>query len=251
MTKDYEGPTAEEILPAQRLNEGMLYQEDLVAMFGEAQALRGVPLEIVDATGGTLKTEPTSKKKGEAANKTKATILLTFKAPDGKALPKKLGINKTIKKALIARFDSAVLARWVGWVTLYVDPEVEDRRSGEKVRAIRAKSVGPKLAPTFDYAENTRKRIARAIKLRDQAGGAKTSAAAPPAVELTPEQRAALDAADEESTAAVAGDTDLTDRIRAQMERGATAGSGIADAERAAIAATEREQFTQDPEDEQ
>lgn len=242
MTDDYRGPTADELLPTQRINEGILYQEHLVQMFGEAQALRGVPLEIVDATGGSLK--------GDAAGrKVKATILLTFKGPDGKALPQKLGINATIKKALIARFDTTILSRWVGWVTLYVDPNVEDKRTGEMVRAIRVKSVGPKLAPTFDYSENTKKRIARAIKQRDAAGGAKGKAAAPAAVELTPEQRAALDAADQEGAAAESGAAgDLAEKIREQMER--TAAADISDEEREAIAAAERAQFTEEPEDE-
>jgi hypothetical protein len=244
MTKDnYKGPTADEAMPTQRINEGALYQEHLVQMFGEQQALRGIPLEVVDAVPGTIKGDASGKK-------VKPTVWLTFKGPDGKALlPWKLGINATIRKALIARFDSRVLAEWVGWVTLHVDPNVEDKRTGEKVRAIRVKSSTPKLAATFDYAANVEKRIERARKSRAPAG-AKGKSAAPAAVELTPEQRAALDAADEESTATAAGEFDLAEQVRAQMERAATAGSGIADEEREAIAAAERAQFTPDPEDE-
>lgn len=200
----YEGPTAEEILPSQRINEGFLYQEDLVAMFGDQAALRGVALEIVDAVPSSLKSDPSGKK-------TKATVALTFKSPDGSgAMPKRLGINKTIKKALISRFDSAVLARWVGWVTLYVDPAVEDRRTGELVRAIRVKSVAPKMAPTFDYAANIKKRIERALKAR---GSAKTPK--DPVVELTPEQ---ISATEDEAAAAA----DLADLVKAQMERSFT-----------------------------
>lgn len=234
---DYRGPTADELMPTQRINEGLLYQEHLVALVGEQQALRGVPLEIVDAVGGTLKGDP-------AGKKTKATILLTFKGPDGKALPQKLGINATIKKALIDRFDSRVLAQWVGWVTLFVDPSVVDKRTGELVRAIRVKNVGPKLKPTFDYAANVSSRIARARKARDTSASKSKTSAAAATVELTAEQRAALDAADTESAPAAdpPPSGDLADQIAAQM-----AHARLTDEERAAIEAAERGQFTADP----
>lgn len=241
MADNYRGPTADELLPTQRINEGVLYQEHLVQMFGEEQALRGVPLEVVDATGGQLKSDASGKK-------LKATIFLTFKGPDGKALPWKLGINATIKKALIARFDSRVVAEWVGWVTLYVDPNVEDKRTGERVRAIRVKSVAPRLAPTFDYTANVEKRIERARKSRDSAPAARAKGPKPSVVELTAEQRAALEAADRESERD-GEPSDLADKIAKQMERARGAAVEPTDEERAAIEEAERQQFTRDPEE--
>ena len=209
MADDYRGPTADELLPTNRINEGVLYHEHLTQMFGEQRALAGVPLEIVDAVGGELKSDASGRKK-------KATIFLTFKAPDGKALPWKLGINATIKKALIARFDSRVVAEWVGWVVLYIDPRVEDKRTGELVRAIRIQNRAPKLAPTFDYSANVAKRIERARKNRDASGQrAKTSSA--PVVELTDEQIAAM--ADAAPEGRAPQEPALTDRIAEEMQR--------------------------------
>lgn len=241
MADNYRGPTADEAMPPQRINEGAMYQEHLVQMFGEQQALRGVPLELVDAVTGTIK--------GDAAGKkVKPTVWLTFKGPDGKALSWKLGINATIKKALIARFDSRVLAEWVGWVTLYVDPNVEDKRTGELVRAIRVKSVAPKLAPTFDYGTNVEKRIERARKSRDSAPAARSKGPKPSMVELTAEQRAALEAADRESERE-GEPSDLADKIAKQMERARSGAAEPTDEERAAIEEAERQQFTRDPEE--
>jgi hypothetical protein len=209
MADDYRGPTADDLLPTQRINEGVLYHEHLTQMFGEQRALAGVPLEIVDAVGGELKSDASGRKK-------KATIFLTFKGPDGKALPWKLGINATIKKALIARFDSRVVAEWVGWVVLYIDPRVEDKRTGELVRAIRIQNRAPKLVPTFDYAANMAKRIDRARKNRD-ASGQRAKAPSAPVVELTAEQLAAM------ADAEAASEPALTDRIAEEMQRAAGA----------------------------
>lgn len=211
---NYRGPTADDLLPTQRINEGVLYHEHLTQMFGEQRALAGVPLEIVDAVGGELKSDASGRKK-------KATIFLTFKGPDGKALPWKLGINATIKKALIARFDSRVVAEWVGWVVLYIDPRVEDKRTGELVRAIRIQNREPKkLAPTFDYSTNVAKRIERARKNRDAASHRAKGPAAP-VVELTAEQIAAMESDDGDATPQP--EPDLTDRIAEEMQRAAGA----------------------------
>lgn len=208
------GPTANQLQPPKRIQPDLLYAEDLEEMFGSEPAKKGVHLEIVNAAGGTVSVDPAGKEKKR---------VIKLKLGDGKKLlDKQLGLNQTNKKALIAAFESEYVSEWVGWVTLFVIL-VEDRKNGGMVPAIRIKNVRPKLQPTFDYAANTKKR---------QDAAAKT-AKAPPA-QQQPEAEAPRD--------------DLAEQIRAQMER--AAGSGLADEERDAIAAAEREQFTADPEDE-
>lgn len=200
MSRDiYLGPTADQLLPSKRLNPDALYAEHLIALFGSEDATAGVALEIVDATGGlVVETPDSSKKKGRRA----PTIWLAFKAPKGGGLlsvatgdeapsPKKLGANQTNKAALKAAFGTPYISQWVGWVTLYVDHNVDDPRKGGKTSAIRIRRVRPNLPPTFDYAANVAKRVARAQAQRDEAIRKGTTPVAM-AMEMSDAQRAAI-----------------------------------------------------------
>lgn len=215
----YRGPTANQLQPPKRIQPDLLYAEDLEEMFGGEAAKKGVHLEIVNATGGTVSVDP-------AGKETKRVIKL--KLGDGKQLlDKQLGLNQTNKKALIAAFGSEYVSEWVGWVTLYVIL-VEDRKNGGTVPAIRVKNTRPKLAPTFDYSANVKKRQEAAAKAAAKAG------------KTTLQQQPEPDA--EAPTA------DLADRIAEQMAR-SKAGAAPADEERADIEAAERAQFTAEPEE--
>lgn len=212
------GPTANQLQPPKRIQPDLLYAEDLEEMFGGEAAKKGVHLEIVNATGGTVSVDP-------AGKETKRVIKL--KLGDGKRLlDKQLGLNQTNKKALIAAFGSEYVSEWVGWVTLYVIL-VEDRKNGGVVAAIRVKNTRPKLAPTFDYTANVKKRQEAAAKAAAKAG------------KTTLQQQPEPDAE--------APRSDLADRIAEQMAR--SKGAAPTDEERAAIEAAERAQFTRDPEE--
>jgi hypothetical protein len=123
---------------------------------------------------------------------TKPAILVTFRAPvgfkappgvmfDGKALPWKLGLNQTNKESIAAALGTRVITRWVGWITLYVDPHVEMGKTGKLVRGLRIKNVAPKLPPTFDWLKNVAARIDKARKQR----GASAVAIASPVTEIS------------------------------------------------------------------
>ena len=200
MSRDiYLGPTADQLLPSKRLNPDALYAEHLIALFGSEDAAAGVALEIVDATGGlVVETPDSARKKGRRA----PTIWISFKAPKGGGLlsvatgdsapsPKKLGANQTNKAALKSAFGTPYISQWVGWVTLYVDNNVDDPMKGGKTSAIRIRRVRPNLPPTFDYPANVAKRVARAQAQRDEAIRKGTTPVAL-AMELTDAQRAAI-----------------------------------------------------------
>lgn len=169
MDESYAGPTASELQPKDRLEKGLLYHEHLEMMVGAEVAAKGVHLEIVHVqlTVAQLKVDGSGRK-------TKPAILVTFKAPagfrappgvqfDGRSLPWRLATNQTNKRALASLHDGdEVVTRWVGWVTLYVDPRVEDNKTGGLTKGIRIKNVRPRLPPTFDYVENVKMRIEKA-----------------------------------------------------------------------------------------
>ena len=215
MSRDtYLGPTADQLLPSKRLNPDALYADHLIALFGAAAAAAGVALEIVDATGGlVVETPDSTRKKGRRA----PTIWISFKSPKGGGLlsvstgdeapsPKKLGANQTNKAALKTAFATPYISQWVGWVTLYVDHDVDDPRTGGKIAAIRIRRVRPNLPPTFDYAANVAKRVARAQAQRDEAIRKGTTPVAM-AMELSDAQRAAIAQAQAAEDAQGAQDT--------------------------------------------
>lgn len=211
------GPTANQLQPPKRIQPDLLYSEDLEEMFGAEDAKKGVHLEIINVTGGTVSVDPAGKEKKK---------VIKLKLGDGnKILEKQLGLNQTNKKALIAAFDTEYVSEWVGWITLYVIL-VEDRKNGGMVPAIRIKNKRPELRPTFDYQANVRKRQEAA-----GAAAAKGGKAPPP---QQPEPKT----------------DDLGDKIARQMER--TRAGAVAepsDEERAAIEDAERQQFTAEPEE--
>lgn len=215
------GPTANQLQPPKRIQPDLLYSEDIEEMFGAEAAKKGVHLEIVNVTSGTVSVDPAGKEKKK---------VIKLKLGDGKKLlDKQLGLNQTNKKALVAAFESEYVSEWVGWITLFV-VLVEDRKNGGMVPAIRVKNIRPNLRPTFDYAGNIKKR---------QEAAAKT-AKTPPA-----QQQPEADA----EPAQKGGD--LADKIAEQMQRSKAGDAEPTDEERDAIAAAEREQFTAEPGEEE
>jgi hypothetical protein len=147
------GPTANELQPPKRIQAGLLYAEHLEEMFGVDAAKKGVYLEIINAAGGTVALDPAGKER-------RKMIMLKFLEPGGtKPLERRLGLNQTNKKALIAAFDSEYVSEWVGWIRLRV-VLVQDNLKGGMVPAIRVDNRRPDMKPTFDYAANVRKRQA-------------------------------------------------------------------------------------------
>ncbi len=178
------GPTANELQPPKRILAGLLYAEHLEEMFGSDAAKKGVHLEIINVAGGTVALDPAGKER-------RKMIMLKFLEPGtNKPLERKLGLNQTNKKALIAAFESEYVSEWVGWIRLRV-VLVQDNLKGGMVPAIRIDNRRPDMKPTFDYEANVRKRQAA------HAGSSAPAAPPPPKPESS----------------------DLTDKIAAQMER--------------------------------
>lgn len=209
------GPTANQLQPPKRIQPDLLYSEDLEEMFGAEAAKKGVHLEILNVTGGTVSVDPAGKEKKK---------VIKLKLGDGnKILEKQLGLNQTNKKALIAAFDTEYVSEWVGWITLYVIL-VEDRKNGGMVPAIRIKNKRPELRPTFDYQANVRKR-------QEAAGVA--AAKIGKSAQQQPDPRT----------------DDLAGKIAQQMERARSGAAEPSDELLAAIEAAERRQFTAEPEE--
>lgn len=195
----WRGPTASELQPPKRMEPHLLYAEDLITWYGAERAAKGVHLEIINVRGGTVQIEPGKKDR-------KKSIML--KLGDGqKILEKEYGCNRTAVKVLTGLFSDRVV-EWVGWVTMFTTL-VKDNINGGMVQAIRIKNARPNLAPTFPYAANIAKRLAAAKASRNAPAvpempdvemlpppqlPEESQAATPPAVEMTAEERAEVEA---------------------------------------------------------
>ena len=140
------------LVPVKRRNEGLLYAADL----GD---LTEIAVEICDITPGQMKTEDGLQQTG---------LVYFWNKKEGKAREKRLALNATNRDALFHLFG-ANFWEAVGWVVLRKDmTEITDRKTKKRLRkeCLRINLSRPKpdkYPPSFDYAENVKKRTEVAL----------------------------------------------------------------------------------------